>query len=130
MHRASRETHSWNRDPTDTIFDLELREFVQRRVEPAETEIVIPYHASVWSRIFHLPADATMIGLQYMDVLLDADKRYSDLRYIIGHGNAITLGVMAAIWWFIIFRVLYDISAFLLALIRAAFTPLEDKPYG
>ena len=126
----SQAAHEQSAEPDERSSDWRFGDLLKQRVEPAETEIAIPYHPSVWSRIFHLPADATMIGLQYVDLWLDADKQYADVRYVIGHGNAIILGIMATIWWFMILRVLYSIGAILSALIRAAITPLEDKAYG
>ncbi len=81
----------------------------QRPSPPSGVEIVVPFHKSVWVTIFHLPADATVIGLQYVARFLDADRMYRDLQTISRNGNEITLAILAAVWWLLLLRVLYSV---------------------
>jgi hypothetical protein len=102
----------------------------QRPAPPSGTEIVVPFHASVWSTIFHLPADATVIGLQYVARFLDANRMYRDLQIISRNGNEITLAVLAAFWWFLMLRVLYSVVRIVMRLIRVMFASQEQENYG
>ncbi len=126
----SRAMQSWNRDPADTSFELNPRKFLQQRVEPLATDIVVPYHAPIWTKIFYLPADAVLVGLQYVARWLDADELYRDLQIISEHGNTITVGILAVVWWLLILRALYAGGAFLLSLTRTAFTSFGKEKYG
>ena len=102
----------------------------QRPAPPSGTEIVVPFHKSVWPTIFHLPADATVIGLQYVARFLDADRMYRDLQMISRNGNEITLAVLAAFWWFLMLRVLYSVVQIVVRLVRAMFASQEQENYG
>lgn len=89
----------------------------------------MPYHASVWSTLFLLPADATVIGLQYLARVFDARHIYRDLQMISRHGNKITLGVLAAFWWLMLLRALYGIGQFLARFMRAAVSSVGEDTY-
>jgi hypothetical protein len=102
----------------------------QRPSPPSGAEIVVPFHKSVWATIFHLPADATVIGLQYVARFLDADRMYRDLQTISRNGNEITLAVLAAVWWLLMLRVLYSVVQIVVRLIRVIFTSQEQETYG
>ena len=91
---------------------------------------MVPFHKSVWVTIFHLPADATVIGLQYVARFLDADRMYRDLQTISRNGNEITLAILAAVWWLLLLRVLYSVVQIVVRLIRVIFASQEQETYG
>lgn len=97
---------------------------------PSGVKIVVPFHKSVWVTIFHLPADATVIGLQYVARFLDADRMYRDLQTISRNGNEITLAILAAVWWLLLLRVLYSVVQIVVRLIRVIFASQEQETYG
>jgi hypothetical protein len=102
----------------------------QRPSPPSGREIEVPFHKSVWVTIFHLPADATVIGLQYVARFLDADRMYRDLQTISRNGNDITLAILAAVWWLLLLRVLYSVVQIVVRLIRVIFASQEQETYG
>ena len=89
---------------------------------PATVKIVVPYHASVWSTLFHSPADATVIGLQYVASLLDADRLYRELQVISRNGDTLTLGILAGVWWLLILRAIYGTGQILVRIVRTVST--------
>ena len=101
-----------------------------RPAPPSGAEIMVPFHKSVWVTIFHLPADATVIGLQYVARFLDADRMYRDLQTISRNGNEITLAILAAVWWLLLLRVLYSVVQIVVRLIRVIFASQEQETYG
>ncbi len=102
----------------------------QRPSPPSGREIEVPFQNSVWVTIFHLPADATVIGLQYVARFLDADRMYRDLQTISRNGNKITLAILAAVWWLLLLRVFYSVVQIVVRLIRVIFASQEQETYG
>ncbi len=100
-----------------------------RPAPPSGEEIVVPYHASVWSTLFHLPADATVIVLQHVARVFDARQIYRDLQVISRNGNKITLGLLAAFWWFMFLRALYGFGQFVGRLAKAAVSSVGEDTY-
>ncbi len=97
---------------------------------PATVKTVVPYHASVWSTLFHSPADATVIGLQYVAGLLDADRLYRELQVISRNGDTLTLGILAGVWWLLILRAIYGTGQILVGIVRTASTSWEHRTNG
>jgi hypothetical protein len=97
---------------------------------PATVKTVVPYHASVWSTLFHSPADATVIGLQYVAVLLDADWLYRELQVISRNGDMLILSVLAGVWWLLILRAIYGIGQILAGIVRTVSTSWEHRTNG
>ncbi len=100
-----------------------------RPAPPLGEGIVVPYHAGVWSTLFHLPADATVIVLQHVARIFDARQIYRDLQMIGRNGNKITLGLLAAFWWFMFLRALYGFGQFVRRLAKAAVSSVGEDTY-
>jgi len=101
--------------------------------EPAPlpvSDVAIPQNRSIWSAIFHLPGDATVIGLQYAAQFLGADNLSRELQYIGRHSDKIALSILAGLWWLAIIRGVVGIAVGLGRFMRAATTITEQKRYG
>ena len=101
--------------------------------EPAPlpvSDVAIPQNRSIWSAIFHLPGDATVIGLQYAAQFLGADNLSRELQYIGRHGDKIALSILAGLWWLAIIRGVVGIGVGLSRFMKAATTTTEQKRYG
>ncbi len=122
---------SWGAEgPGDISIDWEpWNPFEQATEPPPRMEVVVPYHASVWSTLLLLPADATVNGVQYVARLFDAERIYRDLQMISRNGNKITLGLLAAFWWFMFLRALYGVGQFLGRLAKAAVSSVGEDTY-
>jgi len=101
-------------------------------VEPPSlvSDVVAPQRKSIWSTIFHLPGDVTVIGLQYVAQFLDADNLGRELQIISRHSEKITLSILAGFWWLAIIKGLVGISASISRFTKAATTTMEQKRYG
>ncbi len=102
------------------------------RAPPASpvSDVVTPQRGSIWSTIFHLPGDATVIGLQYAAQFLDADNLSRELQYIGRHSDKIALSILAGLWWLAIIRGVVGIGVGLSRFMKAATTITEQKRYG
>ena len=96
----------------------------------ATDEILVPYRVSVWSTLFHLPADATVIGMQYVSKLLDADRLGRYLEEINRKGGKFGLATLAVLWWLLIFRSIYGLGRTLARIVRSVSTSWEYKTHG
>ena len=94
------------------------------------SDVVAPRRESTWSAVFHLPGDATVIGLQHVAQAFDAHDFSQDLRIISRSGDKITLGILAGLWWLAIVRVGIGIGVGLGRLTKAAATRTEKRRYG
>ncbi len=94
------------------------------------SDVVSPQRGSIWSAIFHLPGDATVIGLQYAARLLDADNLSRELQFIGRHSDKIALSILAGFWWLVIIRGVVGIAVGLSRFMKAATTITEQKRYG
>ncbi len=97
---------------------------------PAESNIIVPYRQSIWSRIFHLPGDATAIGLQHVARFLSAENLSRELQSISRHSDKIALSILAGFWWLVIVRGLVALGVGVSRFMRAATTMREPKHYG
>jgi hypothetical protein len=97
---------------------------------PPVSDVAIPQRRSIWSGIFHLPGDATVIGLQYVARLLDADNLSRELQFIGRHSDKIALSILAGFWWLVIIRGVVGIGVGLSRFMKAATTITEQKRYG
>jgi hypothetical protein len=101
--------------------------------EPAPlpvSDVAIPQRRSLWSSFFHLPGDATVIGLQYAARLLDADNLSRELQFIGRHSDKIALSILAGFWWLVIIRGVVGIGVGLSRFMKAATTITGQKRYG
>ncbi len=121
---TARPTSVWN------IGTTPWKNSEEHSAPPATVKLEVPYHASVWSTLFHSPADATVIGLQYVAGLLDADRLYHELQVISRNGNALTLGVLAGVWWLLILRAIYGTGQILVGIVRTVSTSWEHRTNG
>lgn len=118
-----------------TPSDWEPGQPVERPVEPAsppqgESDIVAPQRRSVWSAIFHLPGDATVIGLQYVAQFLNAEKLNRELQMLGRNSNRIALGILAVGWWLAIIRVLVGFGLATSRILNVAGARKEQQHYG
>jgi uncharacterized membrane protein YphA (DoxX/SURF4 family) len=90
----------------------------------------MPERRSIWSTVFHLPGDATVIGLQYVAQFLDADTLSRELHRLGGQGDKIALSVLAGLWWLIIVRILVGLGLAIGRMTKAAAALEERKRYG
>ena len=97
---------------------------------PPVSDVVSPQRRSIWSAIFHLPGDATVIGLQYVARLLDADNLSRELQFIGRHSDKIALSILAGFWWLVIIRGVVGIAVGLSRFMKAATTITGQKRYG
>lgn len=70
----------------------------------------VPDRRDVWSRVFFLPADGTIVGSQHIAWNLGADGLLRDIREIARDGNDLTLGLFAVFWWALIGKTLLSIG--------------------
>ena len=73
----------------------------------------VPDRRSVWSKVFFLPADGTVVGSQHAAWELGANGFFRDLRAVARDGNDIVLGLFAVFWWFLIGKALLSIGGVL-----------------
>lgn len=103
------------------------------RIEPAPlpvSDVATPERRSVWSTLFHLPGDATVVGLQYVARFLDADTLSRELQRLGGQSDRIALSILAGFWWLIIVKVLVGIGLAIGRVMKAATILEEHKRYG
>ncbi|MDX1422683.1 MAG: hypothetical protein R3322_06060 [Kiloniellales bacterium] len=92
--------------------------------------VVVPRHESVWSSAFHLPGDATVIGLQYVAEFLDAETLGGELRAISRNSNEIALSVLAGVWWLAIVRGAVGLAIGIAQALKAAAPMRKARRYG
>lgn len=92
--------------------------------------VVVPRHESVWSSAFHLPGDATVIGLQYVAAFLDAETLGGELRAISRNSNEIALSVLAGVWWLAIVRGAVGLAIGIAQALKAAAPMRKARRYG
>ena len=95
-----------------------------------KSDVFTPARRSVLSVIFHLPGDATVIGMQYVANLLSADKLSRELQVLSRHSDRIALSILAGFWWLAIVRGLIGLTAIILRFMKTATTMSEQKRYG
>ncbi len=95
-----------------------------------QSDVVIPQRESIWLNLFHLPSDATVIGLQHVAQFLKADNLIRELQFISRHSEKITLSILAGFWWLAIIRVVVGIGFAINRFMIAATTTMEQKRYG
>ena len=101
--------------------------------EPAPapvSDVVIPQRRSIWSTVFHLPGDATVIGFQYVAQFLDADNLSRELQLISRHSDKIALGILAGVWWLVIIKGVVGIGVGISRFTKAATTTTEQNRHG
>jgi len=92
--------------------------------------VVVPRHASVWSSAFHLPGDATVIGLQYVAIFLDAENLGGELRAVSRNSNEIALSILAGVWWLAIVRGAVGLGIGIARVLKAAAPMRKARRYG
>lgn len=97
---------------------------------PAGSDIVTPRRGSLWSAIFHLPGDATVIGLQYVAEFLSADNLHRELQILSRKSDGIALSILAVGWWLLIVRVLVGLGFTVGRIMKVAANPKEQQHYG
>ncbi len=128
---GSRQSRESGAQPSDWAIDITLWNPSEEHSAPrTANEIVVPYHASVWSTLLHMPADATVVGLQYVARLFNADRLYRDLQVISRNGDKLTLGMLAAVWWLMILRAIYGIGQIMARIMKMVFTSWEHETNG
>lgn len=70
----------------------------------------VPDRRHVWSKVFFLPADGTIVGSQHIAWHLGADGMLRDMREIARDSNDLTLGLFAIFWWALIGKTLVSIG--------------------
>jgi len=99
-------------------------------VPPPVSGVVSPQHRSIGSAIFHLPGDATVIGMQYVAQLLNADNLIRELQIISRHGDKIALSILAGFWWLVIIRGAVGIGFAIRRFMQATTITMGQKRYG
>lgn len=74
----------------------------------------MPKRGSLWSKALFLPADATVIGTQYMAWEFGAKDLFWDVRAVAVEHEFVVSGVLSAIWWLLLFKVLYWLGHFIM----------------
>lgn len=97
---------------------------------PVDSDVVTPQRGSIWSAIFHLPGDATVIGLQYVAQFLSADNLHRELQILSRNSDRIALSILAVGWWLVIIKVLIGIAMAISRFMKVAATPKEQIHYG
>ena len=97
---------------------------------PRHSDVVTPRRESAWSTVFHLPGDATVVGLQHVAHFFDAHDFSQELRVISRSSDRITLSVLAGLWWLAIVRIGVGIGIAIGRLTKAATTRTETRRYG
>lgn len=95
-----------------------------------ESGIIVPQRDSVWSTLYHLPGDATVVGLQYAAQFLSADNLSRELQSMSRHRDEISLSILAGFWWLVIIRGLVGIAVTINRFAKAATTITKEKRYG
>jgi hypothetical protein len=124
---------AWGQKPADRtpwMPSEQSTEEVPPAPSPPDSGVVAPQRDSFWSRLFHLPADATAIGLQYVARFLGAENFSKDLQSMSRHGDDIAFGILAGFWWLVIIRGVVGICMAISRFMRAATTVREPKHYG
>lgn len=75
---------------------------------------IVPSRRDVWSKVFFLPADGTIVGSQHIAWNLGADDMLRDMREIARDGNDYTLGLLTVFLWALIGKFLLSIGRVLL----------------
>ena len=97
---------------------------------PVDSHVVTPQRGSIWSTIFHLPGDATVVGLQYVAHFLSADNLYRELQILSRSSDRIALSILAVGWWLVIIKVVIRIAATISRFMKVAANPREPQHHG
>jgi hypothetical protein len=95
-----------------------------------DSGVVVPRHGSIWSTVFHLPGDATVIGLQYVARFLSADNLERELQIISRHSDEIAVSILAGFWWLVIIRGAIGTALTLGRVMKAATAFRKERRYG
>ena len=77
--------------------------------------------------LYFLPADATMIGMQYIAKAINARELGFDLRHASRQGSEFVMGIFALFWWFVIVRLVYGIGGFVVRVVRDFRGPADES---
>jgi len=91
-----------------------------------QSDVVVPPRESIWSTAFHLPGDATVVGLQYVAHFLGADNLSRELQILSRQSDKITLSILAGFWWLAIIKLLVGIGMTISRFTKVA-TTVEEK---
>ncbi len=95
-----------------------------RASEPSESSFgsffAVPDRRSVWSKVFYLPADGTVVGSQHVAWELGANGFFRELRAVARDGNDIALGMLAVLWWFLIGKAVLSVGRALTRVFRSS----------
>jgi hypothetical protein len=83
---------------------------------------IVPDRRDVWSKVFYLPADGTIVGSQHIAWNLGADDMLRDMREIARDGDDFTLGLLTVFWWALIGKILLSIGRVILGPSRSSGT--------
>lgn len=72
--------------------------------------VTVPDRRNIWSKVFFLPADGTVVGSQHIARNLGADDLFRDIRDVARDGDNIALGLFAVFWWALIGKTLLSIG--------------------
>ncbi len=75
-----------------------------------QATVTMPDRRNIWSRVFFLPADGTIVGSQHIARNLGANDLFRDVREIAQNSNNFTLGLFAVFWWVLIGKSLLSIG--------------------
>ncbi len=93
-----------------------------RTSEPSKSSygsfFAVPDRRSVWSKVFYLPADGTVVGSQHVAWELGANDLFRELRAVARDSNNIALGMLAVLWWFLIGKAVLSIGRALTSVFR------------
>ncbi|MEM7225574.1 MAG: hypothetical protein AAF495_21530 [Pseudomonadota bacterium] len=89
--------------------------------------VVMPDHESVLASLYFLPADATMIGMQYVAKAIRARELELDLRHASRVGAGAVMAIFALFWWFVIVKLTFAIGGFLVRVVRGFTRPLGEE---
>ena len=120
---GSRSTARWG-DYDIAIPGHPVSAMPEKLEDVSEWGVVWPSRRSLLSTIYHMPADATVVGLQHVARYLEADGLNRDLRSISRHGNKLVFAVLAAWWWFLFMRALWALGSVLLGFVKAILSSL------
>ena len=81
---------------------------------------IVPDRRDVWSKVFFLPVDGTIVGSQHIAWNLGADDMLRDMREIARDGDDFTLGLLTVFWWALIGKILLSIGRVVLGPSRSS----------
>ena len=72
--------------------------------------LALPSRDSILTKVFFLPADATIVGAQYVAEAFGAYRLFRDLREFALEGHTAVSMLIALLWWVLISKVLWSVS--------------------